>query len=614
MNPHHLTAILWLRWRLLVNMLTRGGQANRIALIIVAVLTTPLVIGLFVSSLPIGMYVLSHASPLVMMLVWDGLVFFFLMFWMIGLLTELQQSQTLSVEKFLHLPVSLWGVFTLNYISSLFSVTLVLSGVTMLGLIVGLALALGPALLTLLLPLGAFLFMVTAASYQFQGWLASLMQDKRRKRTIVVVVTLVFVLVFQLPNLINVIRPWEPSAEQERIFKQEQDELDKKLKANEINLAEYTQKNAAIEKRKGEQIREQLNEWKTLAEQIAWPANTLLPLGWLPLSTHGIMDGNPLPLVCGTIGMSFLGSVCLLRAYRTTIRFYTGGFTGVPAPAAAPPATTAPGAAPAESSAGMLAWNVPLISEQAAGVALAALRSLTRAPEVKMLLLSPVIMAVVFGSIFLRGNLDAPELARPLFCFGAILMMLLTLTQIVGNQFGFDRGGFRMYVLAPAPRFAVLLGKNLAVLPIALVLASFTIVLVQIFQPLRIDHLVAVLPQFTSMYLIYCMLANLMSIVSPLPVAPGAMKATNTRIVPILLHLGFVIVLPFVLVVTLIPLGCEALLEVEYELSGWPICLVLSIVEAALLFGLYLLVLRWEARLLQNWEQWILEIVTSKAE
>ncbi len=52
--------------------------------------------------------------------------------------------------------------------------------------------------------LAAFLLMITAPTYQFQGWLASLMSNPRRRRAVVVGTTMAFVLMFQLPNLLNV--------------------------------------------------------------------------------------------------------------------------------------------------------------------------------------------------------------------------------------------------------------------------------------------------------------------------------------------------------------------------------------------------------------------------
>src|SRR5205807_5013346 len=79
----------------------------------------------------------------------------------------------------------------------------------MIALCLALAIVKGPALLLQFPLLAAFVFMATAVTYQFQGWLASLMVNKRRRRTVIVVVTMVFVLLLQLPNLVNIMRPWE---------------------------------------------------------------------------------------------------------------------------------------------------------------------------------------------------------------------------------------------------------------------------------------------------------------------------------------------------------------------------------------------------------------------
>ena len=48
-----------------------------------------------------------------------ALIVGFLFFWSIGLLTELQRTEPLSLSKFLHLPVSVNGAFLINYLSSL---------------------------------------------------------------------------------------------------------------------------------------------------------------------------------------------------------------------------------------------------------------------------------------------------------------------------------------------------------------------------------------------------------------------------------------------------------------------------------------------------------------
>ena len=85
----------------------------------------------------VGFLALGNVSPTVIMFVWDGLVLTFLFVWMTGLVTELQRSESLSLTKFLHLPVSATGVFLINYLSSLFSITMLIFGPAMLALVPG---------------------------------------------------------------------------------------------------------------------------------------------------------------------------------------------------------------------------------------------------------------------------------------------------------------------------------------------------------------------------------------------------------------------------------------------------------------------------------------------
>src|SRR5262249_12098299 len=161
--------------------------------------------------------------------------------------------------------------------------------------------------------------------------------------------------------------------------------------------------------------------------------------------------------------------------------------------------------------------KLPWLSEQATAIALAAFRSLLRAPEAKMLLLTPLLMLLIFGSMFLarKGTAEYPEATRPMLAFGAMVMVLFSMAQLLGNQFGFDRGGFRVFVLSPASRRDILLGKNLALAPIALSMGAAAAVLIQILYPMRIDHFFALAPRFVSMYLLYCLAANALSMLAP---------------------------------------------------------------------------------------------------
>jgi hypothetical protein len=616
MNGQHLLAFFWLHWRLRVNQLRRGGIANAVIVAVLAGAAVLLAAFLFFAGFLIGLLAFRQASPVILLIVWDGIILLFLFFWAIGLLSELQRSEVLSLEKFLHLPVSLGGVFVLNFLSSLLSLTLVVFVPAMAGLSLGLVFAKGPLLLLLVPLLAAFLFMVTAVTYQFQGWLASLMVNKRRRRTVIALVTVGFILIVQVPNLVNILQPGNERQPDELRARRSEElaDLHRALAAQEITSQQFQQRREEIQQKYQAQRQERSRQTWQQVEQAARLASWILPPGWLALGAMGAAEGQVLPALLGTLGLALIGTASLWRAYRTTLRLYTGQFTSgkrTSAPVVPAGVATASGE---KRRAPLLERQLPWLSEQAAAIALGGFRSLTRAPEAKMLLLTPIILVVIFGGMFLRKSMVLPEAVRPLVVYGAMAMILLTMIHLVGNQFGFDRGGFRVFVLCPVPRKDVLLGKNLAVAPLALALGTGVAAIVQAVYPMRLDYFLALLPQLVSMYLLFCLLANMLSVLAPMAIAPGTLKPSNPKVIPILLQLAFTLLLPLALAPTLLPLGVALLLDSLGWVQGIPVCLVLSLVECVTVVYIYRLLLNWQGGLLQAREQWILETVAAKAE
>ena len=610
MNGEHFRALLWLRWRLRVNQLRRAGPANAIILALLGVACVCLSAGLFVTGLGVGALVLRTVDPPVLMYVWDGLVVVFLFCWSIGLIADLQRADALSLDKLLHLPVSPAGAFLINYVSSFLSVTMVVFLPAMVGLALALVLARGPALLLQFPLLAAFLLVVTALTYQFQGWLASLMANPRRRRTVIVVVTMAFVLACQLPQLMNFIQPWIQQHETEikTRFDVRQVELMRALAVRQITEEEYQRQSGQLEaERKAEG---QVFEQQTLrqVQQAVWLGNLVLPPGWLPLGVASAAEGNLLAPLLGTLGLGLIAAASLRRSYLTTLRLYRGEFSagkGRPA-AVTTPAKTGP------ASAGLLEKELPWLSEQAAAVALGGFRSLLRAPEAKMMLLSPMIMAIVFGSMLLIHGRNMPELVRPLVAYGGMAISLLGMAGIVGNQFGFDRDGFRVFVLCAAPRRDILLGKNLSFAPLVLGLGGIILVLVEALFRMRWDLFLAAVPQLLSMYLLFCLLANWLSILAPMRIAAGSFKTANPRLVSVLFHVLFVFLFPVALLPTLVPFGVQVALEELGGIRGLPIGLLLAVAECVGIVYLYGLVLTWQGRVLHARELQILAVVTAK--
>jgi len=203
MNWEHLRAFLWLRSRLSANKSRRAGSLSNTLSTIFLVLAVITAIIAFIGSLVLSYNLVARQSPSVVMYVWDGVVAVFLFFWLAVLSVELQRSELLPLEKFLHYPISVSGLFLINYVASVvsehFAVFLFIPA--MLGLSLGLVIVRGVGMLWLFPLLLTFLLMVTAVTYQFRGWLAVLMLNKRHRRTVVTVVTLVSVVLFQLPYL-----------------------------------------------------------------------------------------------------------------------------------------------------------------------------------------------------------------------------------------------------------------------------------------------------------------------------------------------------------------------------------------------------------------------------
>src|SRR5207249_2415717 len=137
-NWQHLRTFLWLRARIRGNQMKRAGIVSVIIWNVLFVAMALAAIGAFVLSLTLGRTVLSQAPALILMLVWDGILVAFLFFWTIGLLTELQRSELLSLDKFLHLPVSLNSVFLINYAGTILCPTVFVFLPAMIGLSIGL--------------------------------------------------------------------------------------------------------------------------------------------------------------------------------------------------------------------------------------------------------------------------------------------------------------------------------------------------------------------------------------------------------------------------------------------------------------------------------------------
>ena len=222
------------------------------------------------------------------------------------------------------------------------------------------------------------------------------------------------------------------------------------------------------------------------------------------------------------------------------------------------------------------------------------------------------VIGLAFGLYQWGDKIQVPF--RPLLAFGIMASIPSLLVGVVSNQFGFDRSGFKVFVLSPSSRRDILLGKNLAALLVMGILTAPALIVIAILAPMPIGYLLALPVQFVSLFLLQCLQANVVSIMAPMQMAAGSMNAAGPKLIPLLMNFLLLFAMPFTIGPVLLPWGIEAGLAAAEVVEGMPICLVLSALECAGIVFLYRWLVGLQGQLLQKRELRILEAVTTKAE
>src|ERR1041385_4350796 len=279
MNRNQLKTILWLRWRLTQNQWSRSRGMGAVIAVIVALAFAVLAVFSFGGGVAAGALAFQNTDIEAIQWTWFGLTVAFLFLWAVGLLSELQRSEAIDLQRLMHLPVALGQMFCFNYIASHLTFSIFLFVPAILGLTAGLTISKGPIML-LLAPLGlGMIFMISAWTYCLRGWLAAMMTNPRRRRAIIMGLTAVFILLGQAPNIyFNVLRRFDrPSAREGR------------------NRRTVTR----------------ADEKRTIARIAA--AEKFIPPLWVAVGADGLAKSNPLPALGATLGFAALGGLGLRR-------------------------------------------------------------------------------------------------------------------------------------------------------------------------------------------------------------------------------------------------------------------------------------------------------------
>jgi ABC-2 type transport system permease protein len=124
-----------------------------------------------------------------------------------------------------------------------------------------------------------------------------------------------------------------------------------------------------------------------------------------------------------------------------------------------------------------LGWRLPFVSAEVSTVFEKELHYALRNAQLKTMILMPVVLTLVFRlSGSQRTTLSSLPIAVAPYLEGAratfsIFYVLVAMTTLAANFFGYEGAGMRAYVLAPASRRSILVGKNLVMFALSSVSA-----------------------------------------------------------------------------------------------------------------------------------------------
>ena len=559
-------AILLLKLRLWRNMMS---PSKILSLAAGAILLLLAVFGSVAGS--VGMFflastVLVKEAPHIVLAIMNGLIVLFVAGWAWGVLIELKRSDHLDFRKMLYFPISMKALFALNFCGALLSPALLFFAPSAAGLLVGLVYG-GQANALWIAPFAVVFFLMIAAwSYYFHGIVASWMENKRRRRFLMTIFPVFFVLLAQTPWLVT----------------------------------------RSVDS--GDAVRS-VRQWLDVPENqrtLLW-ATTCVPIGWLPLGVWAVTARNVAAAIALFAALAFVTTVGWFLGYRATLRHYLGNVGTIAAPSRRVART--------EGGTPWTCRRLPWLSDDASALTIAMFLGYARHPHIRLQLIMPICMGLVFGVYFSHRFDEEPDLMAMSWLPAVVIMWpFLNFAHFMFNVFGTDRNGFRGLILLPAWRDRYLMCKNLALFPFVGGLAFvFLIIGALLFRPTLILFLVSMLQVF-QLYLLCCTLGNFISLWFPYAVSRDMMRRQRNQGLMFLVGLITMAILALVTLPTAACLMLDSFAATWWDYEGPSLALLASLGLLGITALVYTTSLRYAGDLLLAREQRILEVLVRDRE
>lgn len=260
---------------------------------------------------------------------------------------------------------------------------------------------------------------------------------------------------------------------------------------------------------------------------------------------------------------------------------------------------------------GYSGWQLPLASPQLSAIVEKEFRYAMRNAQVRMIALMPLILIfirLVNSRALDSGGPNAPDeflaYGSGLLATGGVLYVFLILAGLSCNQFAFEEGGMRTFILSPVDRRKILLGKNITVTFFALLFSiALLIVNAIVFRDLKFTDLVFVALSFVSFATISAIAGNWMSLRFPKYMAFG--KRMNVS------GITGILLIPLIVVLALPPLIATLVGYLTQSLVNQYLTLLVLALASV---GLYFAMINVHGRDLARLETGILETIRAPSD
>lgn len=236
---------------------------------------------------------------------------------------------------------------------------------------------------------------------------------------------------------------------------------------------------------------------------------------------------------------------------------------------------------------GYSGWQLPFVSAQLSAIVEKEMRYAMRNAQVRMIAFMPLLLIfirLVNSRALSSGGPKAPDeflaYGSGLLATGGVLYVFLILSGLSCNQFAFEEGGMRTFILSPVDRRKILLGKNITVAFFALLFSiALLIVNAIVFRDLKFSDLVFVALSFVSFAAISATVGNWMSLRFPKYMAFG--KRMNVS------GMAGILLIPMIVVLALPPLIATLVGYLTQSLiNQYLTLLVLAVASVAMYFAI----------------------------